>query len=156
MHVAHIHRELRRQWARHELRECQSFFVVGIGDPPAFFDEIPIHVSDERDGTAKADAAQLQEVKRELGQRVRRTIGHRFSVKRFRAASDRLAEREPTVRVCTAGSTHAPPGSATRCKEQNLDAVSVFRSRGVCLLSPGYIDDVSAMTGAAQPYLTAH
>jgi hypothetical protein len=29
-----------------------------------------------------------------------------------------------------------PPGLVTRCQEQNLDAVSVLRSRGVCLLSP--------------------
>jgi hypothetical protein len=29
-----------------------------------------------------------------------------------------------------------PPGLATRCWEQNLDAMSVLSSRGVCLLSP--------------------
>ena len=29
-----------------------------------------------------------------------------------------------------------PPGLVTRCQEQNLDAVSVLGSRGVCLLSP--------------------
>ncbi len=43
----------------------------------ALLDEITVHVSDERDRTTKADAAQLQEVARKLAQCVWRVLDHR-------------------------------------------------------------------------------
>jgi hypothetical protein len=58
---------LRSQRTGHELCQRQSLLVVLIGDPVALLHEIAIHVSDERDRTTKADAAQLQEVERKLG-----------------------------------------------------------------------------------------
>src|SRR5437016_12883285 len=59
------------------LRQRQSFLVILVGDPVAPLHEIAIHVSDERDRTTKAHAAQFQEIERKLGGRVRSTFGHR-------------------------------------------------------------------------------
>src|SRR5439155_18942910 len=76
MHVPEIHRELRGQRTGHELRQRQSFLVVLVADPVALLDEIAIHVTDERDRTTKADAAELQEVARKLSERVKRSFAH--------------------------------------------------------------------------------
>src|SRR5437667_280699 len=74
VHVPEIHGELRSQRTGHELRQRESFLVVLIGDPVTLLHQIAIHVSDQRDRTTEADAAQLQEVERKLGKRVRDTF----------------------------------------------------------------------------------
>src|SRR5262249_55573948 len=106
-HPAEIHRELRRQGTRRELRQRQPLDIVLLRDPPAVLDQVALHVSRPRDRSPEAQRAQLQEVARELppGARnesrlrrfsrahVRRRLvsAHRFAplLPRFRAFLDK-------------------------------------------------------------------
>src|SRR5262249_28090235 len=63
--------ELRGERSRRELCEGQPLLVVFRRDPAAPFDEVTLHVTNERDGPAEAHRAQTKEVEEQLAQRAR-------------------------------------------------------------------------------------
>jgi hypothetical protein len=77
MHVAKVDRKLGREWARSKLGKGQPFLVIALGNPVALLDEVPMHVSDERNRTAEADRAELEEEPGELAWRDGWGISHR-------------------------------------------------------------------------------
>src|SRR5947207_2685894 len=73
----------------------------------------------------------------------------------LRATRD-LSRHHEAREFFPAASTHAPLGRFTQNREQNLDAVGVLGSRGVCLQSPAssyFKINASALAGNAQQTL---
>jgi hypothetical protein len=59
--------ELCRERPRHDLGERETEPVFLFGDPAPLLHEVAMHEAYERDGTAEAEGAQVQEVLHELG-----------------------------------------------------------------------------------------
>ena len=70
MHISEIDRELRSKRSRHELGEGQAFLVIRLRDPFPLLDEIPVHVTHERDRASEADGPELRHVLNHLPQRI--------------------------------------------------------------------------------------
>ena len=74
MDETEVEAELRGERARRELSESEADLVVLFRDPFAGLDEVAPHVADERDGTAESDRAELEEVRRQLPDRIVRSF----------------------------------------------------------------------------------
>ena len=77
--IADGHGELRRQRPGHDLGERQTQLVLLVVDPAVALDEVALHVADERDGSAEADRAQLEEVGGQLPEGA--AVSMRFGVR---------------------------------------------------------------------------
>ena len=53
----------------HDLGERQAELVLLVVDPAAALDQVALHVADERDRSAEADGAQLEEIGGQLPER---------------------------------------------------------------------------------------
>jgi hypothetical protein len=85
---AEVDGELSRERPWGELRERQALLEILLGDPAALLDEIPLHVADQRDGSAEAQASEPQEVDEQLSQAVSRLRMSRGGVRlRYEAHS---------------------------------------------------------------------
>jgi hypothetical protein len=62
MDISEIDAQLCRQRSGRQLRERKPFFIIGIGYPFAFLNQIPVHIADQRNRTAETDSAQAQHV----------------------------------------------------------------------------------------------
>src|SRR6185312_12006089 len=68
MNVSEVHRQLRSERTRHQLRQREPFFVIRLRNPTTSIDEIAVHVTDQRDRTAETQSPELQYVHDELPQ----------------------------------------------------------------------------------------
>src|SRR5207248_7384445 len=71
---AEIFRQLRCERSGLQLRERKSLEVVLPGEPAAILYEIALHVSGERNGSAKAEGAESQEVQKQVSHRARDNV----------------------------------------------------------------------------------
>ena len=72
MHVAEVDCQLRRQRPGRKLCQRDAFFVVAIGNPSPPLDQIAVHIAGQRDGPAKAEGTQAEEIEHELPERIGR------------------------------------------------------------------------------------
>jgi hypothetical protein len=61
--------ELGGEGARHDLSECHREAVLLLGHPAALLDQIAVHEARKRDGAAKTQAAEVQEIADERAKR---------------------------------------------------------------------------------------
>ncbi len=73
-HIPEIHRQLRRQRPGRKLRQRQACHIVFPRNPATPVDQVLLHPSRQRNGAAKANCPQPQEVSRELGERHMRRV----------------------------------------------------------------------------------
>jgi len=73
-HPAEIHRELRCERSRRELRKRQPFEVVLLRDPAAILDQVALHVTGERDRAAESERAEAEEVEEQIAHRARNQL----------------------------------------------------------------------------------
>ena len=73
--VPEPHRGLRGQRPWHRLPDGEGLLELLFGEPASVFDQVALHVADERDWAAEAAAAELEEVAHETGQRTSRRSG---------------------------------------------------------------------------------
>jgi hypothetical protein len=64
-----VHGQLRGQWPRTELGECQPLDVILFRYPATFFHEVALHIAGQGDGAAEPEGAQPEEVAQEVSQR---------------------------------------------------------------------------------------